>query len=132
MNPFQEFVEKWKPLLPAPLLFVIAFLVYLFFRGVWRELDEDALLARWQEVLGERLLVVPYEDLVEQPASWIHRILTHCGLPEEPGVFTAHKTERTVTTASVMQVRRPLNRDGLGASAPYGEMMQPFVDAYCG
>ena len=46
MNPFQEFVEKWKPLLPPPLLLVIAFIVYLFFRGVWRELDEDALLAR--------------------------------------------------------------------------------------
>ena len=46
MNPFQEFVEKWKPLLPPPLLCVIAFIVYLFFRGVWRELDEDALLSR--------------------------------------------------------------------------------------
>lgn len=46
MNPFQTFVETWKPLLPPPLLFVISFAVYLFFRGVWRELDEDALRAR--------------------------------------------------------------------------------------
>jgi membrane protease YdiL (CAAX protease family) len=45
-NAFQAFVETWKPLLPAPLLVVIAFVVWLFFRGVWRELDEDALLYR--------------------------------------------------------------------------------------
>ncbi len=88
--------------------------------------------ARWQEILGERLLVVPYEALVEDPDHWIGRILAHCGLPEEPQVFTPHTAERTVTTASVMQVRRPINRDGIGSAAPYREFMTPFIEAYSG
>jgi membrane protease YdiL (CAAX protease family) len=35
-------MEKWKPLLPIPILLVILPLVWLFFRNTWRELDEDA------------------------------------------------------------------------------------------
>jgi len=45
-------------------------------------------------------------------------------------VFTPHKTERVVATASAMQVRRPINRDGLNVARPYRAHLQPFVDAY--
>jgi membrane protease YdiL (CAAX protease family) len=64
LNAFQLFVEKWKPLLPAPLLLVIAFVVYLFFRGVWRELDEDALLARAESHSRGKADLRPYVALV--------------------------------------------------------------------
>lgn len=49
---FAGFVETAKPLIPIPALIVVVFVIYLFFRGTWRELDEDshreraALLAR--------------------------------------------------------------------------------------
>ncbi len=91
---------------------------------------EDALLARWQEILGDRLLVVPYEAMVADSEGWIRRILAHCGLAEEPQIFSPHDNHRTVTTASVMQVRRPLNRESIGASAPYRAFLEPFVRAY--
>lgn len=91
---------------------------------------EDALLARWQEILGDRLLVVPYEAMVADSEGWIRRILAHCGLAEEPQIFTPHDNHRTVTTASVMQVRRPLNRGSIGASVPYEVFLEPFVQAY--
>jgi hypothetical protein len=29
-----------------------------------------------------------------------------------------------------MQVRRPINRAGIGSAEPYQEFLQPFVDAY--
>ena len=91
---------------------------------------EDRLMAFWKERLGDRLLVVPYADLVDAPEAWTRRILDHCGLEEEEAVFTPHKTERLVATASSLQVRRPINRDGLGVADPYRPFMQPFVDAY--
>jgi len=91
---------------------------------------EDALLQRWRDILGDRLLVVPYERLVTEPEAWIRRILAHCGLAEEPQVFAPHEAERLVTTASVMQVRRPINRDGIGPAEPYREFLQPFITAY--
>lgn len=93
---------------------------------------EDQLLAFWQERLGDRLLVVPYTELVEDPAAWTARLLAHCGLPEEEAAYTPHLTERRVATASALQVRRPINRDGLGVAEPYREFLQPFVDAYRG
>lgn len=91
---------------------------------------EDRLMARWQEILGERLLVVSYEALVSEPEQWIRRILAHCGLTEEPQVFAPHENRRTVTTSSVMQVRQPINRAGIGAAEPYREFLAPFVKAY--
>ncbi|WEK47945.1 MAG: sulfotransferase [Candidatus Andeanibacterium colombiense] len=91
---------------------------------------EDELLARWQEILGERLLVVSYEGLASEPEPWIRRIVAHCGLAEEPAVFAPHENRRAVATASVMQVRRPINRAGIGAAEPYREFLGPFIDAY--
>jgi hypothetical protein len=93
---------------------------------------EDELLRRWQDILGDRLLVVPLEQLVTNPVDWIPRILSHCGLTEEPDVFVPHESSRAVTTSSVMQVRRPINRDGIGSAEPYREFLKPFIDAYYG
>lgn len=91
---------------------------------------EDELLARWQDILGDRVLVVPYEGLVADSAGWIRRILAHCQLSEEPEAFSPHENRRAVTTSSVMQVRRPINRAAVGAAEPYRAFLQPFVDAY--
>ncbi|MBI5256078.1 MAG: sulfotransferase [Burkholderiales bacterium] len=91
---------------------------------------EDAMLAFWQARLGERLLVVPYAELVDAPAAWTRRLLAHCGLPEEDAVHRPHTTDRVVMTASAIQVRRPINRDGLNVAAPYQAHLRPFVDDY--
>lgn len=93
---------------------------------------EDALLAYWSERLGDRLLVVPYAELVEAPELWTSRILAHAGLEKEAAAYSSHQTERVVATASALQVRRPINRDGLNVAAPYRAHLQPFVDAYWG
>ena len=91
---------------------------------------EEELLRRWQDILGERLLVVPYEALATDPDAWIPQVLEHCGLPVEAAVFVPHKTSRAVKTASAMQVRRPIDRRGIGSAEPYREFMAPFLDAY--
>lgn len=91
---------------------------------------EDQLAAYWQDRLGARLLVVPYRALVDAPEDWTRRILTHCGLTEEEQVHRFHETARMVTTASALQVRRPINRSGIGVAEPYREFLQPFVRAY--
>jgi tetratricopeptide (TPR) repeat protein len=90
----------------------------------------DEMLARWRDILGPRLLVVPYEELVTDPEAWIRRILAHCGLPEEPQVFAPHTSSRAVSTASSMQVRRPISRSSIGTAEPYREFLKPFIEAY--
>jgi hypothetical protein len=91
---------------------------------------EDELLSRWHDILGDRVLVVSYEGLVAEPASWIRRILGHCGLADEPEVFVPHENPRAVTTSSVMQVRRPISRAAVGSAEPYRAFLGPFLDAY--
>jgi tetratricopeptide (TPR) repeat protein len=91
---------------------------------------EEQLLVRWQDILGDRLLVVPYEELVVEPASWIPRVLAHCGLAEEPQVFAPHENPRAAATSSVVQVRQPINRKAVGAAEPYRRFLEPFLAAY--
>lgn len=91
---------------------------------------EDQIFSFWSKLLPHRILVVEYSQLVSDPKAQIERILAHCNLSIEPQVFEPHKTRRVVSTASVMQVREPINRDGLNTANPYRAHLQPFVEAY--
>jgi tetratricopeptide (TPR) repeat protein len=91
---------------------------------------EDQLLLQWQDILGDRLLVVPYESLVTESERWIRRILSHCGLAEEPQAFAPHENRRAVTTSSVMQVRRPISREAIGSAEPYRPFLERFTADY--
>lgn len=91
---------------------------------------EDALHARWRDRLGDRLLTVEYRALVTEPDAEVSRILAHCGLAEEHGPHAPHAARRAVTTASSVQVRRPIGRFGIGVAEPYREHLKPFADAY--
>lgn len=93
---------------------------------------EDRLMAFWKSQLGDRLLVVPYAALVDDPTGWTARLLAHCGLSDEAAAYTPHLTRRRVATASALQVRRPINRDGLGVADPYRAFLDPFLQAYDG
>ncbi|TNE38018.1 MAG: hypothetical protein EP347_07020 [Alphaproteobacteria bacterium] len=90
---------------------------------------ERALMEHWQNVLGDKVLRVPYEELVSHPDTWIPRVLEHCFLPMESGVERFYETDRAVLTASVAQVRRPLSKLSIGASRPYHKWMQAFFTA---
>ena len=91
---------------------------------------EDALFRHWSTLLPDRILTVDYQELVQDPAAQISRILAHCNLPEEPQVFRPHETQRVVSTASVMQVREPINTAAIGISDAYRAQLAPFIVRY--
>lgn len=91
---------------------------------------EDQLHAHWTRVLGDRVLSVPYDELVVEPDIWIKRILDHAGLPPVSGLRDFHLTRRAVQTASFAQVRRPLYTTSREAWRRYQAHLQPFFDAY--
>lgn len=91
---------------------------------------EDRLFVHWGSLLGDRILSVDFAELVNDPDHQIKRILDHCGLSHEPACFVPHKTDRVVTTASVAQVREPINKRGLGRSQSYRKYLEPFSNAY--
>ena len=87
------------------------------------------LMRHWDEVLPGRVLRVINEDLIEDPEGQIRRLLDHCGLPFEESCLNFHQTNRSVRTPSSEQVRRPVNRDGVGQWKPYAEWLAPLQDA---
>jgi tetratricopeptide (TPR) repeat protein len=87
-----------------------------------------ALIRHWQTVLGKRLLTVQYEDLVANQETVTRRILAHCGLPWEPACLQFHSRERVVTTASAVQVRRPLSMDSVGRWRHFRHHLMPLTN----
>ena len=93
---------------------------------------EDKLYAHWTQMFPDRIMTVPYEELVSDPQTWIRRILAHAGLPEEPQVFEPHKSTRAVTTASMAQVRSPISTARIGTAEAYKDFTEEFRRAYYG
>jgi tetratricopeptide (TPR) repeat protein len=95
-----------------------------YYRGYERVMDH------WHEVLPPGVLVdVQYEDLVDDLEGEGRRILRHCGLEWEEACRNFHDTERTVRTASLMQVREPVHRRAIGSWQRYAKYLGPLADA---
>lgn len=69
---------------------------------------------------------IDYEAMVADPEPHLRAALAHLGLPWDPEVLEFHRLERVVRTPSSEQVRRPLNRDGVGTWEPYSEWLGPL------
>ena len=87
------------------------------------------LMRHWDAVLPGRVLRVHYEDVIEDLAGNVRRILDFCGLEFEPGCLEFDSTERSVSTASSEQVRRPLYRDALSQWRHFEPWLGPLRDA---
>ncbi|MDX1554505.1 MAG: sulfotransferase, partial [Xanthomonadales bacterium] len=72
------------------------------------------LVDHWAAVLGEDLIRVSYEDLVSAPRDTIGAALERLGAPWDDACLEFNKQEASVGTASVWQVRQPLNTGSMG------------------
>lgn len=72
---------------------------------------------------------VDYEMLVESVENEIRRILEYIGLQFDKRCLDFHSTKRAIATASSEQVRRPLNRSGIGIYKPYEKWLEPLKNA---
>ena len=86
------------------------------------------LMRHWDAVLPGRILRVWYEDVVENLEGNVRRILEFCGLEFEPACVEFYKTERSVSTASSEQVRRPIFLGGLFQWRNYEPWLGPLKD----
>jgi hypothetical protein len=83
----------------------------------------------WDRVLPGRVLRVQHEDVIDDLEKSVRRILDHLGLEFEPACIDFHKTERRVHTASSEQVRRPINREGIGQWRNFEPWLEPLRTA---
>lgn len=97
-----------------------------YYRGYQR------LMAHWQELLGERLLAVRYEDLIADPEGAARRMAAFCGLDPAPGMTAIERSPDPVATASSVLLRDGIRRDRGGLWRPYARGMQPMIEAFAG
>ncbi|MEQ7874314.1 sulfotransferase [Sphingomonas sp. ASV193] len=93
-------------------------------------LIEDRLYRHWQSIFPNRILTVPYEDLVADPSLWAIRLQRHFGLEIETGLDLKSREGRAIRTASTGQAHAPITTRRIGRSAAYARHMKPFRDRY--
>jgi len=91
--------------------------------------DYVALMDHWDAVMPGAVLRVQHETLLDDFEAEVRRILTYLGLPFEDACLRFHETARSVRTASSEQVRRPLNRDGVGQWKAFEAHLGPLREA---
>jgi hypothetical protein len=89
-----------------------------------------ALMAHWREVLpASHFLEVDYENVVDDIEMQTRRVLDYLDLPWDPVCLDFYKTERTVKTASVNQVRKPIYSSSSGRWKKHADQLQPLINA---
>lgn len=70
---------------------------------------------RWAAEFPETVLRVGYERLVARPEAELRRVLDFCGLPWSELCLRFHLSPAPATSASALQVRRPVYASSVGA-----------------
>jgi tetratricopeptide (TPR) repeat protein len=88
------------------------------------------LMDHWRKVLpAGSFLDIQYEDLVADIDNQARRIIEYCGLPWNDACLEFHKTERSIRTASVTQVRQPVYQSSVQRWKRYEKHLQPLLEA---
>jgi tetratricopeptide (TPR) repeat protein len=87
------------------------------------------LMRHWREVLDIPVFDVGYEDLVRDPETLGQAMVEFCGLKWDKRCLDFHKSERSVTTASFQQVRRPIYSSSMGRWQHYADHLEPLKRA---
>jgi tetratricopeptide (TPR) repeat protein len=80
-------------------------------------------------VLPGRVHRVIHERLVDDTEAEIRRLLDYLGLPFEESCLRFYENDRAVRTPSAEQVRRPINREGVGKWKPFEPWLEPLKRA---
>lgn len=93
----------------------------------------ERLMQHWHEVLRKGIVLdVDYEGLVDDFENGARRIVSHCGLEWTDACLSFGTAARPVRTASVVQVRQPLNRGSLASWHPSEDVLAPLREALAG
>ena len=62
----------------------------------------------WKSQFEEKIYDINYEDLITNQETEVKKLLKHCELDWDENCMTFYKNKKSVTTASLAQVRSPI------------------------
>ncbi len=89
--------------------------------------QSERLKDHWKVVFPDLILEVKYEDLIENPIYKTQEIASFCGLDWNIDCLEFHKKQGTSFTFSELQVRKPINKEGIGRWQHYAKHLQPLM-----
>lgn len=88
--------------------------------------DYTRLMDHLSRIAPRLMCNVRYERLVEEPEIELGKVLDYLGCEWTSSLLRFHESDRAVRTPSAEQVRRPLNRSGIGRWKPYEQWLGPL------
>lgn len=94
-----------------------------YYRDYWD------IMAHWREVLpAGSFYELQYETLVANQEEESRKLIAYCGLDWNDACLDPHKTERTVKTASITQVRQPVYQSSVERWRVYEKFLGPLLE----
>jgi hypothetical protein len=91
--------------------------------------DYSRLMDHWRKVLpAGAFLDVQYEDVIADQETEARRMIDFCGLDWNDACIDFYKNKRSVGTASVTQVRRPIYKSSVERWRHYEKFLGPLLD----
>jgi len=87
------------------------------------------MMAHWDRVLPGRVIHVEHERLIADPERGIRGVVAACGLAWDDACLRYDENQRTVRTASVSQVRRPISTGAVQRWRKYEAHLGPLLAA---
>jgi tetratricopeptide (TPR) repeat protein len=85
-------------------------------------------MEHWRSTLpADAILDLPYEELVENQEAWSRKMVQFIDLPWDPRCLAFHRTGRTVSTASLWQVRQQISKTSVARWRNYEKFVGPLL-----
>ena len=89
-------------------------------------------MEHWEKVIPGYMYTLQYEDMVSDQENETRKLLDFCNLPWDEACLSFHKTERSVKTPSLAQVRRPMYKDSVELWKRYEKQLEPLRNTIYG
>ena len=86
-----------------------------------------SLVDTWIKNYGNSIFILDNEELVNNQEKISKELIDFCDLEWEDQCLEFHKSKRQVRTASIEQVRQPINKKSIGAWKNYEKYFNELV-----
>ena len=91
-------------------------------------LDQEEVMTEYKKRFRSKIYDLNYDLLVSNPTQEIKSLICWLGWKWDDQYYSPHLNPRSVTTASTIQVRSPINTKSLGGWKNYKELLRPAME----
>ncbi|KGG13354.1 MULTISPECIES: tetratricopeptide repeat-containing sulfotransferase family protein [Prochlorococcus] len=91
-------------------------------------LNHENIMTKYKNKFRSNIYDLNYDSLVSNPKKEIKSLISYLGWEWDDAYLAHHLNRRSVTTASVVQVRSPINSKSIGGWKNYKEMLTPAIE----